>query len=78
MVTGMCVRQVLPKEVLLLSGSTRVQRLLLRDFGLAGNDTIVAACTADPYLLLKSSSGAVLLFIADEEDGEHASMHYTH
>lgn len=62
--------QVLPREVLLLSGSTRVQQLQLKDFGLAGKDTIVTACTADPYLLLKSSSGAAFLFIADESDGE--------
>ena len=57
--------QVLPREVLLLSGSTRVQQLQLKDLGLAGKDTIV-----DPYLLLKSSSGAAFLFIADESDGK--------
>jgi hypothetical protein len=61
---------VLPGEVLVLSGSTRVQRLLLADLISGGESaTIAAASTADPYLLLHLSNGTAVLLLADPSEG---------
>ena len=62
--------QVLAKGLLLLSGTTLVQELLLKDLVGMGNTSIVAASVADPYVLLHLSSGNAILLRASQEEGE--------
>ena len=63
------VSQVHAHGVVLLSGSTRVQDLPLQDLIGLSSTSIVAACVADPYLLLHLSSGNALLLYADASHG---------
>ena len=54
----------------LLSGTTRVQELQLRDLvGLSSSTAIVGASIADPYLLLQLSSGNAILLQAAQDEG---------
>lgn len=61
--------QVCPGGVTLLSGSSRVQQVSLKDLGLQGRATIVAASVADPHLLMHMSDGRAILLAADPSEG---------
>lgn len=61
--------QVCPGGVTLLSGSSRVQYLSIRDLGVQSRVTITAATTADPHLLLHLSDGRAILLAADPSEG---------
>ena len=69
--------QVCPGGVKLLSGSTRVQHLSVRDLGMQGRITITAASVADPHLLLHMSDGRAILLTADPSEGmpQHPPSH---
>lgn len=56
--------------MVLLSGSTKVQDVPLKDLIGISSTTIVAASIADPYLLLHLSSGNALLLYVDASHGE--------
>ena len=61
--------QVCPGGVTLLSGSSRVQHLSVKDLGVQGRVTISAASVADPHLLLHTSDGRAILLTADPSEG---------
>ena len=62
--------QVCLTRLLLLSGSTIVQELHLKDLGShQTGTTIVAASVADPFLLLHLSNGVAVLLKADASEG---------
>ena len=61
--------QVCPGGVTLLSGSTRVQHLSMKDLGVQGRISITSATVADPHLLLHLSDGRALLLTADPAEG---------
>ncbi len=62
--------QVCPRGVFLLSGTTRVQELPLKDLVGLTNTSITGASIADPFVLLHLSSGNAALLQADEDDGD--------
>ncbi|CAL8463354.1 g2888 [Coccomyxa elongata] len=62
--------QVNAHGVVLLSGSTMVQDVPLKDLIGLSSTTIVAASIADPYLLLHLSSGNALLLYVDATHGQ--------
>jgi len=71
------VSQVCPGGVTLLSGSSRVQHLSVKDLSVQGRVTITAASVADPHLLLHTSDGRAILLTADPSEGmpQHPSSH---
>ena len=69
-----CVHvQVCPRGVFLLSGTTRVQELQLKDLVGLTSTSIVGASVADPFVLLHLSSGNAALLQADQDKG-HAPL----
>ena len=66
---GKTVVQVCPGGVTLLSGSTFVQHLSMKDLGVQGRISITSATVADPHLLLHLSDGRALLLTADPAEG---------
>ena len=66
--------QVCPGGVTLLSGSSRVQHLSVKDLGVQSRVSITAAAVADPHLLLHLSDGRAILLSADPAEGAHLHM----
>lgn len=61
--------QVYSKGLRLLSGTTSVQELLLKDLVGMGSTSIVGASIEDPFVLLRLSSGNAVLLQADQDEG---------
>ena len=61
--------QVCPGGVTVLSGSSRVQYLSVKDLGMQGRIAVTAASVAEPFLLLHMSDGRASILAADSAEG---------
>ena len=61
--------QVCPGGVTVLSGSSRVQYLSVKDLGVQGRVVVTAASVAEPFLLLHMSDGRASILAADPAEG---------
>ena len=61
--------QVCPGGVTVLSGSSRVQYLSVKELGMQGRVVVTAASVAEPFLLLHMSDGRASILAADPAEG---------